>query len=186
MLILQTYVLIIKIRKVINIPYYTTSALEDWITKRYIKLGIMRPADISSNRIARSYGIFIHRNEMPARYDIYGRYQAIILDSRCTPEEQREQFFHELCHILRHVGHQSMMPEAFRQLQEWDANRFTMYAALPYFMVKKYDYNNLHLIEDLAEDFKVSEELCIKRMDHIKRNIIANSSLVRSYQEVYN
>jgi Zn-dependent peptidase ImmA (M78 family) len=165
---------------------YTTSALEDWITKRYIRYGIRTPADINIKRIAQIYGIYIHQKEIPARYDIYGRYQAIILDSRCTHEEQCEQFFHELCHILRHVGHQSMMPAAFRELQEWDANRFTMYAALPYFMLKKYDYNNPRLIEDLAEDFNVSEELCIKRIDHIKRNIMANSLLLRNYQEVYN
>ncbi|MEN2765645.1 ImmA/IrrE family metallo-endopeptidase [Ornithinibacillus xuwenensis] len=165
---------------------YLASALEDWITKKYERNKILVAGEINLQQIARTERIFIHRKPMPARYDIHGRYQAITLDSRSTIEEQREQFFHELCHILRHVGHQSMMPEAFRQLQEWDANRFTMYAALPYFMIKKYDYNNPRLIEDLAEDFNVSEELCIKRMDHIKRNIMANSLLVRNYQEVYN
>ena len=165
---------------------YITSALEDWISKKYIRNNFLSAEEIDIEKIARTERIFIHIKPMSARYDIYGRYQSITLDSRCTMEEQREQFFHELCHILRHVGHQSMMPEAFRQLQEWDANRFAMYASLPYFMLKKYDYNNPRLIEDLAEDFNVSEELCIKRMDHIKRNIMANSLLVRNYQEVYN
>lgn len=157
---------------------YITSALEDWITKKYVRGKIYSPADINLQQIAKTEKIFIHRKPMPARYDIYGRYQAITLDSRCPPYEQREQFFHELCHILRHVGHQSMMSEAFRELQEWDANRFTMYAALPYFMVKKYDFYNSRLIEDLAHDFKVSEELCFKRLEQIKRNIMSSAYLI--------
>ncbi|MFD2628821.1 ImmA/IrrE family metallo-endopeptidase [Oceanobacillus kapialis] len=116
---------------------YLTSTLEDWITKRYVKNNIFSPNKINIKRIARQERIFIHKKPMPARYDIHGRYQAIVLDSRTKPEQQREQFFHELCHILRHVGHQGMMPDAFRQLQEWDANRFMMYATLPYYMLKK-------------------------------------------------
>lgn len=153
---------------------YITSALEDWITKKYMRFGIKNPDDININRIAKIYRIYIHQKELPARYDIYGRYQAIILDSRCTEQEQREQFFHELCHILRHVGHQSMLPTAFRELQEWDANHFTMYAALPFFMIREYDFQSPYLIQDLVEDFKVTEKMCIKRIEHIKRNVLSS------------
>lgn len=123
---------------------------------------------------------------MPARYDIYGRYRGIVLDSRCKPDEQREQFFHELCHILRHVGHQSIMPEAFRELQEWDANNFTMYAALPYFMVKQYDFEDPYLIHNLATDFKITESLCKKRIKQIQRNFLYNSLLVAEPVPMYN
>lgn len=112
---------------------------------------------------------------MPARFDVYGRYRGIILDDRSTHEEQREQFFHELCHILRHVGHQTMMPKAFRELQEWDAKRFTMYAALPYYMLRKYDFNDEHLIYNLVKDFKVTKELVKKRLEQIQRNILFNT-----------
>ena len=157
---------------------YITSALEDWITEKYVRHRIYTSTDIDIQQIALIEGIFIHKRPMSSRYDIFGRYKAIILDSRCTEEEQQEQFFHELCHILRHVGHQSMLPKLFRELQEWDANLFMMYAALPYFMVKKYDYNNQNLILDLSHDFNVTEELCQKRMDQIKRNIIFHSKLV--------
>lgn len=151
---------------------YITTALEEWITKRYIKQHIKTPQDINITLIARYYGIYIHYRPMPARYDIHGRYRAIVLDKRCTLEEQREQFFHELCHILRHVGHQSMLPEAFRELQEWDANNFTMYAALPYYLVKQYDLNSEYIIQDLSHDFKVTEELCVKRLENIKRKFM--------------
>lgn len=122
---------------------------------------------------------------MPSRYDVYGRYRGIVLDDRCSLEEQKEQFFHELCHILRHVGHQTMMPKAFRELQEWDANHFTMYAALPYFMLKNYDFNDEYLVYNLSKDFKVTKELVIKRLEHIKRNTLY-SSIVAENKNLYN
>lgn len=165
---------------------YVTSALEDWITNKYIRNKINTASDIDIYRIARKERIFIHIKPFPSRFDVYGRYQAITLDSRCSPEEQREQFFHELCHILRHVGNQTMMPNAFRELQEWDANHFMMYAALPYYLVKQYDYFNPNLIRDLANDFKVTEELCFKRMEHIKRNIMLNTEVGRNKFMQYN
>ncbi|MDY0396821.1 ImmA/IrrE family metallo-endopeptidase [Virgibacillus halophilus] len=157
---------------------YTATALEDWITTNYSHQHIKTPQDINLTRIARWHHIYIHYREMPARYDIFGRFKCIVVDKRVSLEEQREQFFHELCHILRHAGHQSMLPEAFRELQEWDANRFVMYAALPYSMVTKYDFENPYLIQDLAYDFKVTEGLCKKRMEQIKRNLLSNQMIV--------
>ncbi len=51
---------------------YTKTALEDWITLRYVKHHIRTPQDIDITCIARHYGIYIHRKPMPARYDIFG------------------------------------------------------------------------------------------------------------------
>lgn len=79
-----------------------------------------------------------------------------------------------------------MMPEAFRELQERDANNFTMYAALPYFLLKDYDFIDPYLIHDLATDFKVTEELCIKRIEQIKRNYLHDSLLVAEQRQLYN
>lgn len=164
---------------------YTKSALEDWVTQRYYKQHIKTPQDIDKTLIARYYGIYIHYKPMSPRYDVYGRYRAIVLDSRSTIEEQREQFFHELCHILRHVGHQSMMPKAFRELQEWDAHHFTMYAVLPYFMVKQFDFEDPLIIQTLSQAFKVTESLCKKRLDHIKRNIMFRYQFVSENKTLY-
>lgn len=166
--------------------FYSPTALEDWVTYQYTRHHIKTAQDIDIEEIARIYSIFIHYRSMPARYDIYGRFKAIILDDRSNPSEQREQFFHELCHILRHVGHQSMLPKAFRELQEWDANNFTLYAALPYFMVKQYDFEDPYLIHHLATDFKITEELCKKRIEQIKRNLLYNNLLVAESKPMYN
>jgi Zn-dependent peptidase ImmA (M78 family) len=151
---------------------YVTTALEDWVSNWYIRNSILKPRDINLTHISLKYGIYLHLKEMPARYDICGRYKAIVLDKRTTCQEQREQFFHELCHILRHTGHQSMMPEAFRQLQEWDAKHFTKYAALPHHMLRSYDLSDPNIISILSEDFKVTEQLCKERLERIKQNLL--------------
>lgn len=150
----------------------------------YVKLSIHTPTDINITSLSYHFTIFIHYKPMPARFDIHGRYKGIVLDSRCALEDQREQFLHELCHILRHAGHQTMMPEAFRELQEWDAEKFVMYAALPYSMLINYDFNDEHLIQHLMDDFKVTEELCVKRLEHMRKNLL-NANMIAEKQMLY-
>lgn len=108
-----------------------------------------------------------------------GRFRSITIDKRLPSNVQREHFYHELCHILRHAGRQIMMPEAFRELQEWDARNFTRYAALPLHMITKYDYKQPEIVEVLSEQFKVTPELCEERItrirDKTKRNYLRNS-----------
>ncbi|MEQ6390385.1 ImmA/IrrE family metallo-endopeptidase [Bacillaceae bacterium S4-13-58] len=153
-----------------SFPNYTTSHLEDWVTKWYLKNKMFEPKDLIIGRIALRHGIYVKQKEMPSRYDIIGRYKGITLDARLPNKLQREQFFHELCHFLRHYGNQSMMPAAFRELQERDARHFTRYAALPHHMITNYDYTDPSIVQVLAEDFSVTEELCFERLLHIQRN----------------
>lgn len=153
--------------------HYTKTALEEWIANKYIEEQIYNPQDIDVYCIAKHYGIYVHLKSIPARFDICGDYKAIVLDNRSTHEEQNEQFFHELCHILRHAGHQTIMPNAFRELQERDAKHFTMYASIPYFMLDNYDLENPNIVYELSCEFKVTEKLCLERLKHIKRNNFA-------------
>ncbi|WP_328515400.1 ImmA/IrrE family metallo-endopeptidase [Halobacillus yeomjeoni] len=62
------------------------------------------------------YNIFIHYKPMESRYVRLGKYQEILLNTSLDSLQQREQFFHEFCHAIRHVGRQTMMPRAFREL----------------------------------------------------------------------
>lgn len=148
---------------------YSTTELEDWVTNFYIRLKINHPRQINIEYIARQYRIFLHKKPMPANFQVIGRYQGINIDSRESIEVQREMFFHELCHILRHAGVQSMMPEAFRQLQEWDARCFAKYAAIPYHMLNYVDINSPYVIDQMVDIFKVSPELCLERLEQIYR-----------------
>ena len=99
-----------------------------------------------------------------------GRFQSITVDQRLPLEVQREQFYHELCHILRHCGWQiDIMPSAFRQLQEWDARHFTRYAAIPFHMLELINFDDPNLLENMTTLFKVTPELCVERLLQIKK-----------------
>ncbi|MCA1021827.1 ImmA/IrrE family metallo-endopeptidase [Halobacillus litoralis] len=158
---------------VLYFPNYTTTHLEDWVSYWYIRRGFLSPDQLKAAKIAKKMDIFVHRKPKPSSYLIHGRYKGITLDAREDKLVQKEQFYHELGHILRHVGIQSMMPQAFRELQERDARHFTLYAALPFHMVSKYDLSDEQIIERWVNDFKITSELSELRLNKIKeRNFL--------------
>jgi predicted metallopeptidase len=155
--------------------HYYTTALEDWVTKLYTRLGIFHPTHIDIFFIAQKMNIFLREKPFPSTHQVVGRFRCITIDSRLSNEEKREAFFHELCHILRHVGVQSMMPEAFRELQERDAQNFTRYAAIPHHMLSFIDWNDLYIIEHMTNMFKVTPALCEDRLKQIRNRILSNN-----------
>lgn len=108
---------------------------------------------------------------MHSSFHILGRYRDIVIDVREPKEKHREIFFHELCHILRHAGIQSMMPTAFRELQEWDAQHFTQYAAIPHHMLKYIPFQDHDVVNQMSLIFQVSPELCEMRLEQVKRRL---------------
>lgn len=177
----RTNVLIIYVGMVITLyfPNYTTTHLEDWVANWYIKKGFLTPKQLKVAKIAQRMDIFLHRKPKSSSYLIHGRYKGITLDSREDLLTQKEHFYHELSHILRHVGIQSMMPEAFRELQERDARHFTLYAALPFHMVSKYDLSDPYIVDRWVDDFKVTPALCEKRLQIIKEREMDYSYIKR-------
>jgi Zn-dependent peptidase ImmA (M78 family) len=147
---------------------YKTTALEDWVSTLYIRLKIIHPIQINEEYIARIYGIFINRYPLPSYHKVIGNFRGIYIDSRRQKDEQREIFFHEFAHILRHSGIQTMLPAAFRELQEWDARHFTKYAAIPSHMLKFIDFNDDYVIDQMSSLFKVPPELCQERLEQIQ------------------
>lgn len=166
--------------------FYNLTRMEKWITNEYLIYDIHSPDDIDIEKLSIIYDVTVWKFPMGARYDIFNNKKFIVIDSRSSPEIQREQFFHELCHVLFHVGHQSIMHEPFRQLLEWEANNFVMYAALPYHMIKQYELTNEFLVHELAVEFKVTKSLCQKRLEQIKNRIQNNSQLVAEQTYLYN
>lgn len=150
---------------------YLTTELEDWVTKHYLRLNITKPEHIDIKYIARKNEIFLKSKPIPADHEVIGRYKGILIDSREPKDIQREQFFHEFCHVLRHYGIQTMMPEAFRELQEWDCRHFSRYAAIPYHMLNFIDINDPYVVDHMVSLFKVTPELCMERLLQIKNRM---------------
>jgi hypothetical protein len=156
---------------------YRTTALEDWVTNFYIRLRILHPKQINIESIAKMNDIFIHHKPLPSDHKVIGRYRGITIDTRKPKELQREIFFHELCHILRHCGVQSMMKAAFREMQERDARHFTRYAAIPYHMIRFIDLDDPYVIDQMVDNFKVTPELCLERLEQIKSRSSKNGTI---------
>lgn len=64
-----------------------------------------------------------------------------------------------------------MMPEAFRQLQEWDSRNFVRYAAIPHHMLKFVDLDDPYAVDIMTSMFKVTPELCEERLSGIKNRL---------------
>ncbi|WP_236939160.1 ImmA/IrrE family metallo-endopeptidase [Evansella clarkii] len=142
--------------------------MEKYISNLYLRNYIYHPNELHEEIIAHQLHIYLYRKPIkPISYE-NGRFRSITVDSRSSLKEQREQFYHELCHILRHAGWQSdVMPIAFKELQENDARHFMRYAALPVHMLKDIDFNQADIITYLSDIFKVSPKLCQERLEKI-------------------
>lgn len=151
---------------------YPTTPLEDWVTTFYKRIGIQKPSDLQIDIIAEHCDVILIIDEAESSYIITELFQIITVDSRLSPEKQKETFFHELCHILRHEGMQGKMPHMFREWQEWDAVNSTKYAAIPSHMLQyiRLDLNR-DIVTDMVEVFRVTPELCAERLKQIQNRL---------------
>lgn len=153
--------------------YYPTP-LESWVSKLYLSLGVNEPADIDVKRLARFFRVFLYYKDVKTMSYEFGRFRSITIDSRLSPPEQHEAFFHELCHLIRHAGWQAgMMPAAFQELQEFDSRNFTRYAAIPYHMLPAFDLRDPDIIVNLADTFRVTRQLAQDRLERISYSSVA-------------
>lgn len=151
--------------------FYKTTALEDWVINRYTRIGILRPEHIDIKFIAKNFDITINISNLPSTHVVNGRFRGIYLNRSLSKEMRREVFFHEFCHIQRHAGVQSNMPNPFRELQEWDAKTFTLYATIPYHMIQFIPFDEPGCIEETAHMFRITSELAEERIEMIKRRM---------------
>lgn len=159
-----------------NLTLYKMTPLEEWVTEKYLAHSIYTPDDLEIHRIAEAFGgeVAYLRTRSHARWEDDGTNDfMIIIDSRLDEPSARGEFFHELCHPLRHVGDQKMLPKAFRDLQETQASLFQQYSAIPFFMVKELDMTvyEKDIPLYLAYVFNVPVSLANRRFNQIKGRI---------------
>lgn len=159
-----------------NLTLYKMTPLEEWITEKYLSHSICTPEDMDIHRIVDAFGgeVAYLRTRSHARWEDDGTNEFMIyLDSRVDEATARSEFFHELCHPLRHVGDQKMLPKAFRDLQETQASLFQQYAAIPFFMLQDLTlpvYEN-EIPFYLAHVFNIPVVLAKRRFNQIKSRI---------------
>ncbi|MCO7125157.1 ImmA/IrrE family metallo-endopeptidase [Sporolactobacillus shoreicorticis] len=110
----------------------------------------------------------------PYAYRLSENSAAYIIENKQVAEyEQREHFFHELGHIVRHCGDQCDMPELFLQMQEAEARQFALYAAIPYHMI---DFNRTHSLKSIMQEFHFTLNLAYTRIDGMCQQIIVQQN----------
>ncbi|WP_370222090.1 ImmA/IrrE family metallo-endopeptidase [Cytobacillus sp.] len=160
---------------------YKPTELERKIEEMYKEKGILTSADLDIHRVAKAFNINVEYSlpEGPQNAIWDEDDSLVFLKSDASEENQRETFFHEFGHTALHCGDQFNMPnKPFRELQEFQANQFQMYAAIPFFMLKdlelpKYEYQIVLMIQNT---FKVSSKLARKRFEQIKQRIFQSQT----------
>ncbi|CQR58453.1 ImmA/IrrE family metallo-endopeptidase [Paenibacillus riograndensis] len=152
--------------------HYKKTHLEHFVEQIYIDHHIQIPEDITIEKLSTELNIYVEYAPIRSRaYESNSGIRCILLDNRITPMKQRFEFLHELCHILRHAGNQMVLPSPFIKAQEEDAEKFLLYATMPFFMIQpgalsdEYDV----AIHQLSSIFGVSKDMAKKRFDQILR-----------------
>ncbi|WP_051663453.1 ImmA/IrrE family metallo-endopeptidase [Alicyclobacillus macrosporangiidus] len=157
------------------LEHYRPTPLESFVVDFYHKHGIRSPQDIDLEMFAKEAGVPVRFLPRPSKaYELAGGKYLIIINSENEWPEQRVELAHELGHVLLHVGVQWFMPDDFRALQEWQANRFAMYALAPTFMIANCLVNartREQLVSQLAYQFDVTPKFMAKRLAVLERRL---------------
>ncbi|WP_366160638.1 ImmA/IrrE family metallo-endopeptidase [Bacillus infantis] len=166
---------------------YRQTPLEDMIEAMYKEKGIYQLSDLEIENVATKLNIkIVYMAGAPDRAIWTDRKAAIFLNPKRPNAKLREIFFHELCHPIRHYGSQhSMSNDAFRELQEIQANHFQLYAAMPFFILNKIKLPiGESTINTMADLFNLPHDFVMKRLEQIKRRIDQSKGIDNfTYQE---
>lgn len=151
------------------------SNLEDFVEKIYQELGILTPKEIDMYAISRGLNIKLRFwDETSEATESNGSYW-IFINETLTPQDQWQDFAHELCHVLQHEGYQQKMSMSFVLYQEVKADNFMYQFCVPTFMLEDYKIANYYNVEDgipiIARDFNVTEEFARKRLIQFRNKI---------------
>ncbi|RJG26662.1 ImmA/IrrE family metallo-endopeptidase [Paenibacillus thiaminolyticus] len=155
--------------------HYIMTQIEEFQESLYRRIGVSHPSHLTIEEMAARLNVWLYFGPVGSKaLEVRPGMYSVNIDSRLNQQEQWLDFLHELCHLLRHAGDQSIMPEQFTRAQECEANAFMLYAALPLSMIQR-----LHLpasfdgcVEMLANEFRVPVDLATQRMEQIQRRCL--------------
>ncbi len=153
---------------------YQTSYLEDYIEDLYERLGINQPDELDKYAIGNklNIGIYLVSGESEAFCSNDRNY--IFINRNLKHQERWQDFAHELCHVLRHSGHQGRIPPMFRELQERQADNFMYHFCIPTFMLRQLSLPSSmqQAVPLIAETFKVNHEFAEYRLSKYFQKVL--------------
>ncbi|MNM70408.1 hypothetical protein D3C81_820360 [compost metagenome] len=154
-----------------DLSMYFLSPLEQLIQEIYLSNHLLNHWDLTIDNLATVFNVEVAYSKLPTFSD--NEQRVIFLCHNDEPSKQRRGFFHELGHVIRHSGDQRIMPELFQQMQEADAERFSLYASMPFFMLKKLSLppSEEHASGRISDIFQVSPIFAQQRLRQIQERI---------------
>ncbi|MFZ4452050.1 ImmA/IrrE family metallo-endopeptidase [Salibacterium aidingense] len=143
--------------------------LEDFIYDLYHQhIKIYHPKNLDMHEIA-------YRLNIPIEYshNINLFYRGVAIIKPSTPQQEWQNFGHELCHILRHAGNQKGLPNSFLEMQEWQAENFSKHFCIPTFMLEKLRLPKMvgQAVQCISDLFNVEPEFARSRLEQFREKI---------------
>lgn len=142
------------------------SHLEDFIKDLFTQMGILYPSHLNLEIIAKKLGVKVFYWSDKSQALFANLKPFIFLNQSLNPQQQWQEFCHELAHVLLHTGDQFYMSPLFRVYQEHKANNFMYHACIPTFMLEElqvYDYTHKTVLK-IQELFNVEYEFALRRL----------------------
>lgn len=152
--------------------------IEEFQEELYHKIGITEPSQLTLEDISVRLNVWIYYGSFGSEaLEVKPGMYSMNIYSRLEPTQQWLDFLHELCHLLRHAGDQSTMPEQFTQAQEDEADAFALYASMPFAMICRLPIpeRRCEAAAYIANEFHVPFEMAEKRLEQIRRRVFAGS-----------
>lgn len=158
-----------------KLSHYHPTPFEQWTESTWSNAGIDSLAQMNIDEVASRFNVWVHYLPEPSRALEYMGMRSVLIDKRLSAVRRWEDFLHELCHVLRHAGNQTTMPKAYCEWQEAEANRFVLYAAMPFTLLGKLSIPDRLDVATrfLAGHFGVTTELARQRLEQIQRRIFS-------------
>ncbi|WP_054023672.1 ImmA/IrrE family metallo-endopeptidase [Bacillus sp. FJAT-28004] len=156
--------------RTLDFHLYRSTDIEIWLTNLYKYHGIFSPSDLTIKSVSEIFNIAVNFYSGPcfAEWE-EGGYSLIFINNKMSDEEQRMEFFHELCHPLRHTGIQGNMPIMFQELQEAQASQFQLVASMPIYLLSEIQPERhwQDYIHSIAEAFHYPVDFVESRLQQV-------------------
>ena len=153
---------------------FKMSSLEKRIHEFYREKGFIHPCEITLHAFNDWVNVeTIYRRGETNNVELHHKFKIFIDPGKSLPE-RRIEMAHEIAHIVLHSGNQVHMSYLMRSKQEWQANRFAMYALIPSLMlIEEIGTNEVDraFTEELAFIFGVTCKFISERLKMLKEDM---------------
>lgn len=164
---------------------YSITPLERRIKDLYFWLRIFEPWEISMIEMADRLNIWLHFVNMESRVVGRNGMYSIIINSNQNPQEQWEDFGHEVAHLLESSGNQLNLPLTCVKKQEIQAENFALHFCIPTFMLTKFDLPQTvpTAASFISKTFNVTYRLAYWKLNHLQAHIFGKWQRPQAFEQ---